>query len=51
MHGRKVRFEIRVGGEVKRKEVTNLEELGELIGDGKTPVTLLQALGGTGRAI
>ena len=35
----------------KSKEVTSVAELGELIGEGKTPSTLLQALGGTGRAI
>ena|SRR6266849_1197862 len=49
--GRKVRFEIEVDGKVKSKEVTSVEELGGLIGDGKTTSTFLQALGGTGRAL
>jgi hypothetical protein len=44
--GCKVRFEIAVDGEVKGKEVTSVEELNGLIGSGKTPATLLQALGG-----
>ena len=43
--GRKVRLEVEVGEEVKNKEVTNVKELDELVGDGKTPSTLLQALG------
>ena len=50
-HERNVRFEIEVGRKVKSKEVTSVAELGELIGEGKTPSTILQALGGTGRAI
>jgi len=43
--GRTVRFEIEVDGEVKGKEVTSVEELNDLTGPGKSPATLLQALG------
>jgi hypothetical protein len=45
----KVRFEIEVDGKIRSKEVTNLKELDELIGDGKTPSTLLRALGKAGQ--
>ncbi|SRR5216683_1198469 len=48
--GRKVRFEIEVDGKVESREVTNVKELDEMIGDGRTPSTLLQALGGVGPA-
>jgi hypothetical protein len=43
--GRKVRFELEVDGNVKRKEVTRVEELNALIGQGETPATLLRAIG------
>jgi len=44
--GRKVCFELEVDGVVKSTEVTNVNELDELIGDHTTPSTFLQALGG-----
>lgn len=47
-HGRKARFEVgpplTEAGEVKGIEVANNKELNDLIGDGETPSTLLQAL-------
>jgi hypothetical protein len=51
--GRKVRFEIRCSeigadGEVKGIEVESVEELKNLIGGGKTPKTLLEALASVG---
>ena len=43
--GRKVRFELTVDGPVRGKEVSTVEELNNLIGQGRTPTALLQALG------
>jgi hypothetical protein len=43
--GRKVRVQFELDGEIKSIEVTNVKELDDLIGDGKTPQTFLQALG------
>ncbi len=46
--GRKVRLEVEVIGEVKGKEVTSAEELKDLIGEGKTLQTFLEALASAG---
>ena len=43
--GRKVRFELEVDGKVKAKEVTQVEELNALIGQGRTTAEFLQAIG------
>jgi hypothetical protein len=43
--GRKVRFELEADGKIKVKEFTELEELNTLIGQGRTPTELLQAIG------
>lgn len=44
--GRKVRFEAELDGATLCKEAANLKELDELIGDGKTPGSLLRFLAG-----
>jgi hypothetical protein len=43
--GRRVRFELEVDGRIKAKDVTLVEELNALIGQGRTPAELLQAIG------
>jgi hypothetical protein len=43
--GRKVRFELGVDGKIKAKEVTQVEELNALIGQGRTAAEFLQAIG------
>lgn len=42
--GRKARLEIEVDGKVSCKEVVSVKELNDLIGPGKTPQTLLEAM-------